>query len=77
MWAILEYLTILLRILSLSDKIYPLESIPRPLSLGGDFYEGTWKKNFNTGEGGMCGKIGMRMLVSGNWNNNNTKDKKG
>jgi hypothetical protein len=25
----------------------------------------------------MCGKIGMSMLVSGNWNNNNTKDKKG
>jgi hypothetical protein len=51
MWAILEYLTILLRILSLSDKIYPLESIPRPLSLGGDFYEGTWKKNFQDGRG--------------------------
>ncbi|KAL9349463.1 hypothetical protein Peur_056718 [Populus x canadensis] len=51
MWAILEYLTILLRILSLSDKIYPLESIPRPLSLGGDFYEGTWKKNCQDGRG--------------------------
>jgi len=51
MWAILEYLTILLRKLSLSDKIYPLESIPRPLSLGGDFYEGTWKKNFQDERG--------------------------
>jgi len=39
--------------------------------------KGHGRRIFKTGEGGMCGKIGMTMLVSGNWNNNNTKDKKG
>ncbi|KAJ6944194.1 hypothetical protein NC652_009568 [Populus alba x Populus x berolinensis] len=51
MRAFLEYLTVLPRILFFSDKIYPLESIPRPLRLGGDFHEGTRTKNFQEGRG--------------------------